>query len=106
LAPHASHGCDNLFISAWKKAIRCNPASNNSTKRPKYFRQRSILLVEDEERLPGSIKQMLERAGYVVLAAAHGIEALRIVEEQEGRIDIVLTDVGLPRLRGPDLAHD
>jgi two-component system cell cycle sensor histidine kinase/response regulator CckA len=40
-----------------------------------------------------------------VLAASHGIEALQIVEEREGRIDVLLTDVGLPRLRGPDVAQ-
>jgi two-component system cell cycle sensor histidine kinase/response regulator CckA len=62
-------------------------------------------LVEDEERLQRSIKQLLERAGYVVLAASHGMEALRIVEEREGKIDLLLTDVGLPRLRGPDVAQ-
>jgi two-component system cell cycle sensor histidine kinase/response regulator CckA len=51
------------------------------------------------------LARILEKAGYVVLAASHGIEALRIVEEKEGRIDLLLTDVGLPRLRGPDVAQ-
>jgi PAS domain S-box-containing protein len=65
----------------------------------------TILLVEDEERLQRSIKQMLEKAGYIVLPASHGIEALRILEEHDGRIDLVLTDIGLPHIRGPELVE-
>jgi len=63
----------------------------------------TILLVENEEHLQRSIRQMLERAGYVVLPASHGIEALRIIED-DGRIDVVLTDIALPQMRGPELA--
>jgi DNA-binding NarL/FixJ family response regulator len=59
--------------------------------------------VEDEERLQRSIGQILERAGYIVLPASHGDGALRILEEHQGRIDLVLTDVGLPHMRGPEL---
>jgi two-component system, cell cycle sensor histidine kinase and response regulator CckA len=62
-----------------------------------------ILLVEDEERLQRSIRQMLERAGYIVLPASHGVEALRILDEHGGRVDLVLTDIGLPHMRGPEL---
>jgi two-component system cell cycle sensor histidine kinase/response regulator CckA len=65
----------------------------------------TILLVEDEERLQQSIRQMLERTGYVVLPASHGVEALRILDEHDGRIDLVLTDVGLPHMRGPELVE-
>lgn len=45
---------------------------------------------------------MLERAGYVVLEASESMQAMRICEEYNGRIDLVLTDVGLPRIRGPE----
>jgi two-component system cell cycle sensor histidine kinase/response regulator CckA len=48
---------------------------------------------------------MLEKAGYIVLPASHGIEALRILEEHDGRIDLVLTDIGLPHIRGPELVE-
>jgi two-component system cell cycle sensor histidine kinase/response regulator CckA len=65
----------------------------------------TILLVEDEDRLQRSIKQMLEKAGYIVLPASHGIEALRILQEHDGRIDLVLTDIGLPHIRGPELVE-
>jgi two-component system cell cycle sensor histidine kinase/response regulator CckA len=65
----------------------------------------TILLVEDEERLQRSIGQILERAGYIVLPAPHGDGALRIFEEHDGQIDLVLTDVGLPHMRGPELVE-
>jgi two-component system cell cycle sensor histidine kinase/response regulator CckA len=65
----------------------------------------TILLVEDEERLQRSIRQLLEKAGYIVLPASHGPEALRILEEHDGRIDLVLTDIGLPHIRGPELVE-
>jgi PAS domain S-box-containing protein len=65
----------------------------------------TILLVEDEKRLQRSIGQILERAGYIVLSASHGDGALRIFEEHQGRIDLVLTDVGLPHMRGRELVE-
>jgi PAS domain S-box-containing protein len=64
-----------------------------------------ILLVEDEERLRGSIQQLLERAGYIVVAAASAAEAMCILNENSSRIDLVLTDVGLPHIRGPELVE-
>jgi len=64
-----------------------------------------ILLVEDEEHLRHSLRKLLEGVGYVVLAASHGNEALRIFEENHRHIDLVLTDVGLPYFRGPELVE-
>jgi PAS domain S-box-containing protein len=64
-----------------------------------------ILLVEDEDRLRRSIKQLLERAGYVVLAAPNAVEAIHTLDENACRVDLVLTDVGLPHMRGPELVE-
>ena len=41
----------------------------------------------------------------MVLPAPHGTAALRILEEHDGRIDLVLTDIGLPHMRGPELVE-
>jgi DNA-binding NtrC family response regulator len=46
---------------------------------------------------------LLEKAGYVVFTASHAIEALHICEENHFGIDLVLTDIGLPHIRGPEL---
>jgi PAS domain S-box-containing protein len=66
---------------------------------------KTILLIEDEERLRESIRTVLERAGYTVLAASDGVEAIQICRERSRPVDLVLTDVGLPRIRGPEVVQ-
>lgn len=56
----------------------------------------TILVVEDEPDLAMVVNTVLTSAGYTILQAANGNEALRISEAHEGHIDLVLTDVGLP----------
>jgi len=63
----------------------------------------TILLVEDDERLHRSIRQILEKAGYTVLPAFHGMDALRLLEAHQGNVHLILTDIGLPHIRGPEL---
>ncbi len=48
---------------------------------------------------------MLEQQGYTVLTASHGEEALSVLRGHEGRIDLVLTDVVMPKLGGGGLAQ-
>jgi CheY-like chemotaxis protein len=50
------------------------------------------------------IQSFLERKGYVVLTARDGFEAVQIAEQHSGRIDLLLTDVLMPRMRGPQVA--
>jgi signal transduction histidine kinase/CheY-like chemotaxis protein len=62
-----------------------------------------ILLVEDEEPILLAAKRILEREGYTVLTASDGEEALRIYRENEHEVDLLLTDVVLPKLTGPEV---
>jgi CheY-like chemotaxis protein len=64
----------------------------------------TLLLVEDEPALQALIATVLEEQGYTVLAAGNGLDAIAIGERHEGRIDLLLTDVVLPGLSGPELA--
>ena len=64
----------------------------------------TILLVEDEELLRGVVREALEDAGYVVLEARTPDEALAISRGYQGTIDLLLTDVIMPRMTGKDLA--
>jgi len=65
-----------------------------------------ILLVEDEPAVRSLTRRILERHGYTVLEAANGDEALAIFEREGGRIELVLTDVVMPGLRGPELVAE
>jgi CheY-like chemotaxis protein len=64
----------------------------------------TILLVEDAETLRVMIRETLEMAGYTVLEAAEPEEAIAKVRAHEGPIDLMLTDVILPQMSGPNLA--
>ncbi|MCA9620102.1 MAG: AAA family ATPase [Myxococcales bacterium] len=64
----------------------------------------TILVVEDEERVLALIHTMLRGAGYRVLAAETVEDALRLSDQDEP-IDLLLTDVVMPRMSGPELAE-
>jgi PAS domain S-box-containing protein len=65
----------------------------------------TVLLVEDEDSVRALAETILVRLGYRVLAAESGEKALEIWNQSDGRIDILLTDVIMPRLGGSELAH-
>jgi len=69
---------------------------------PTGARVATILLVEDDELVRRVTRRQLERAGYRVLAAADGAEALRVVDERSGQLDLVLLDVLMPEMNGPE----
>ena len=62
-----------------------------------------VLLVEDEEAVRRGGKRMLETRGYTVHEAGSGVEALEILEELDGQVDIVVSDVVMPEMDGPTL---
>jgi len=66
----------------------------------------TILLVEDEEMVRDFAVRVLEDRGYRVLAAEHPESALRIVEEHEGPIHLLVTDLIMPGRTGAELAEE
>jgi len=64
----------------------------------------TILLAEDDDGTRAVVTRMLQRLGYAVLLAPDGLQALRLAETHVGAIDLLLTDVMMPGLTGPQLA--
>ena len=62
-----------------------------------------VLLVEDEEAVRRGGKRMLEARGYEVHEAGTGVEALEVLSELDGKVDIVVSDVVMPEMDGPTL---
>lgn len=65
----------------------------------------TILLVEDEAALLRLAQRMLEQLGYQVIAAGTPAEAVRLADECEGTIDLLITDVVMPEMNGRELAE-
>ena len=65
----------------------------------------TLLVVENETAIKMLVQMALERHGYAVLTAESGSEALRLAAAHQGPIDLLITDVVMPDLRGPDLAR-
>ena len=65
--------------------------------------QTIILFADDEAIVRTLMTPMLEEQGFCVLSACDGQEALELSRKHPGRIDLVITDVDMPRLKGTDL---
>jgi DNA-binding NtrC family response regulator len=70
------------------------------TKMAKPMDKRTILIVEDEPPLLGLLKQILEEAGYRVFTAKDGLEARDVYRREQDAIDLVLSDMALPKFGG------
>jgi hypothetical protein len=64
----------------------------------------TILLTEDERDVREVAREFLESGGYTVIEARDGVEALGIVEKHQGAIDLLITDMVMPRMTGQELA--
>ena len=67
-------------------------------------RSEVVLIVEDEEGVRELACEFLKSAGYSVLTASDGKEALAMVERSKAQIHVLVTDVVMPNMRGPELA--
>ncbi|OYV67047.1 MAG: hypothetical protein B7Z72_10265 [Gemmatimonadetes bacterium 21-71-4] len=65
----------------------------------------TILIAEDSEGVLTLARRILRDAGYEVLTARDGVEALEVARHHAGDIDLLLTDVMMPRMNGGELAR-
>src|SRR6202020_1241841 len=64
----------------------------------------TILFVEDEQSVRELVREYLNAAGYHVLEASDGLQGLKTAAMHSGPIHLLITDVVMPHLNGPDLA--
>jgi CheY-like chemotaxis protein len=65
----------------------------------------TLLLVEDEATVRQLARKILVRQGYHVLEAANGVEALEVFRTHESSIQLVVTDIIMPSMGGPELVR-
>jgi PAS domain S-box-containing protein len=65
----------------------------------------TVLLVEDEPTVRELVRRVLESSGYSVLEARHGEDAILVCEQHKGPIHLLLSDVIMPEMGGPELAE-
>jgi len=92
-----AHFEDLLYQTVQTAAVVAGPDAN-----PRG--EGTILLAEDDEAVRAIARETLERAGYRVLSAADGSAALSLASAHDGTIDLLLTDVIMPGMHGPELA--
>jgi len=63
----------------------------------------TILLVDDEDAVRAFASRALSQRGYKVLQAASGVEALDVLEEADGQVDLIVSDVVMPEMDGPTM---
>jgi two-component system cell cycle sensor histidine kinase/response regulator CckA len=72
---------------------------------PESWHKETVLVVEDAESIRKMVCAMLGQAGYRCLEAGDGEEAYRMVHGAPRAVDLVLTDVMMPKMGGPELAR-
>jgi len=92
-----------IYIPRFTGDVR-NEETKQNEELPKG-RGETVLIVEDEPQILNLGKRLLENLGYLVLTAANPSEAVRLAQEQPGKIDLLLTDVVMPEMNGRELSH-
>lgn len=95
--------CFRIILPAGQPPQTTMPVENVATAADNQ--NLKVLLVEDEDAVRDMLKQSLENAGFKVLEASDGQDALRVLHEAEDEIDVVLTDVVMPNMDGGTLAR-
>jgi len=83
------------------KPERAQPATR-AEQEPVTGGKETILLAEDHEGLRELVSESLESLGYQVLTACDGEEAIELFRRNAGKVDLLILDVIMPRMRGPD----
>jgi signal transduction histidine kinase/CheY-like chemotaxis protein len=91
-----------VYLPATTRAVTQPPAVPASKR---IDGTETILVAEDQPEVRSIVRTILTRHGYTVLEAADGEEALRMLREHPGPIHLLLTDVVMPSIGGPELVR-
>jgi DNA-binding NtrC family response regulator len=98
-------GQGTVFRVYLPRAVGAAEAPAESSSRPRAAVEAArVLLVEDDRQVRGVVARTLRRAGHLVHEAHDVDEALAWVAEPAGRVDVLVTDLVMPRLGGQQLA--
>jgi CheY-like chemotaxis protein len=91
--------CDPLIVRSVPKDAQ-GPETTVTQSLP-----RTVLVIEDEHQMRTLLVLMLEQFGYQVFEAAHAQEASGIWKRHHAAIDVIVSDIWLPGITGPELIH-
>jgi signal transduction histidine kinase/ActR/RegA family two-component response regulator len=103
--PRGGTTFDIYLPAAESPALTPMPMPALPSGRVRSGRGETVLVAEDERQVRDAVQRQLATEGYRVLVAADGREALDLAEAHGESIDVLLSDVVMPRLSGPDLAR-
>lgn len=103
LDSHPGEG--TTFVISWPPGEGTVPAERPIRPPVAQAQNRTILVAEDSQPVRQVFAALLERQGYKVLQAADAGEALRVEKAHQGSLDLLLSDVMMPGLKGPELAR-
>ncbi|HQW66199.1 MAG TPA: response regulator, partial [Gemmatimonadales bacterium] len=105
IAVESEPGVGTTMRVYFPQAAAAAPEEPPSEPSPSTPQTGTILVVEDEKLLRSLVRRILERAGFTVIAAVDGEEAITLVADHTGPLDLVLTDVVLPGVNGRVVAE-
>jgi len=97
-----------LFLPIFQSRENLNAdetTRGNAPGREQANRRGTVLVVEDDDAMVYLLKKLLPQAGYQILAATDGAEAIDLYLKHQEEIDVVLLDLGLPKVTGLDVIH-